>query len=202
MTPATSCSHLRRMLSLPLRDRRQSRLAPLRRFRAASVMPAILSDRRKLGKHAANHESPRAVDGLAGLFSMYSPRSRCFLSARVDRVAALDIAVLAAGDIFGRAGRDLAAGAAKGVVIFAQARRRPAPRSRWEQAQSAQRGKHQGDSEALEFGKPHAKSHVDRGVAVTRIVGFVSRQPCHSGRCVSTRPRCAIAHRSSLRAPE
>lgn len=40
----------------------------------------------------------------------------------IDGIAALGIAILAAGDIFGRAGCDLAAGPAKGVVILGQRR--------------------------------------------------------------------------------
>ena len=44
------------------------------------------------------------------------------LVGAIDGVAALGIAILAAADIFGRAGRNLAAGAAEGVVVLGQRR--------------------------------------------------------------------------------
>ena len=58
--------------------------------------------------------------GLYGVLTMVSLRFFCARSARGGGVAALDVAVLAAGDVVGGADRDIV-GAADRVVVLAEA---------------------------------------------------------------------------------
>ena len=85
------------------------------------------------------------------------------LVAARDRIAALDIAILTAGNIFGRARRDLAAGATEGVVILIQGRgvgrRLIVPRAGSER----ERGQRQ-SYRKLRKSRPHAKSRFIAGI--------------------------------------